>query len=130
MRRALVLVLVLPSLMAAAACSGSGFDQPSAARFHTGPCRALAPAVLALGKDLHGLGRKAPTATQRAALALHQKDLRTHQAGLDDELAPAVQDLVTTVGVVRLRADTNSYAPSLAGTAMSAYTGVVKACTT
>ena len=126
MRRVLTLSLVL----AAAACSSASFDQPSASSFHAGSCRELAPSVLALGKDLHGLGPKTPSTGQRTALKTHQGDLRTRQAGLDPASAHTVQDLVTEGGIVRLRTDTNSYVLLLAKDALTAYQGVVKACTT
>jgi hypothetical protein len=124
-RRVLVPVL----LLALAACSGGGFDQPKASAFASGSCRDLAPSVLALGKDLHGLGSKPPSSGQREALTKDQGTVRARQASLPSTLAPDVQELVTAVGVLRLRADTNSYEPGLTKTAMSAYTAVVTACT-
>lgn len=117
-------------LLCLAACSSSRFAQPRPSAFSSGSCRALAPSVLALGKDLHQLGSKTPDDNQRTALKDHQGELRMRQAGLPAELAPIVQTLVTTVGVVRLRTDTHSYTAVLADDAMSAYRKVVAACTT
>ncbi|MCW2672176.1 MAG: hypothetical protein JWP14_765 [Frankiales bacterium] len=118
-------------LIVAASCSGgaSSFHQPRASAFTAGSCRDLAPSVLRLGRDLHGLGSNAPTREQQAAIKAAQTDVRNLQPRLPTSLAAVVQELVTTVGILRLRTDTDSYDPSLAGTAMTAYRGVVTACT-
>lgn len=119
----------LLALVVLSACSGSGFDQPKASAFRAGSCRSVAPSVLALGKDLHGLGTKAPSSKQKSALKDHQRALRDQQPGVEPSLAPTVAKLVTAVGIVRLRADTDSWDSALADTAMQAYQGVVRTCT-
>lgn len=121
--------LAVVVLIGVAACSGTSFDQPKASSFTAGSCRDLAPSVLSLGKTLHGLSSKVPSTSQRDALKTSQADVRSRQSAVPAGLAPTVQDLVTTVGIVRLRTDTNSYDKSLATDAMSAYQKLVKACT-
>jgi len=117
-------------LVATAACSsGSSFAQPSAQDFSPGACRVLAAPVLQLGRELHGLGSKAPSTSQAEAITSSQGKVRTLQPALPSQLAPAVQDLVTAVGVLRLRNDTNDYDKSLQQQAMTAYRTVVAACT-
>jgi hypothetical protein len=117
-------------LVATAACSsGSSFAQPSSRDFAPGACHDLAAPVLRLGRQLHGLGSKSPSTSQAEAIRSSQGDVRTLQAGLPRQLAPAVQDLVTAVGVLRLRNDANDYDESLQHQAMTAYRTVVKACT-
>ncbi|MCW2668239.1 MAG: hypothetical protein JWO27_136 [Frankiales bacterium] len=124
-----VLVPVLLLVVAACSDSGSSFHQPRVSAFYPGSCRDLAPSVLRLGRDLHGLGSQAPTREQQAAIKAAQSDVRDLQAQVPTSLAATVQELVTTVGILRLRTATDSYAPSLATNAMTAYRGVVSACT-
>ena len=118
-------------LVTVAACSGGGpsFSQPKPAAFSPGSCRELASPVLQLGKELHSLGGSNPTAAQRTALKTAQSAVRRQQPTLPTSLAPPVQDMVTAVGVLRLRADTNSYDPALAGSALTAYQALVTVCT-
>ena len=121
----------LPVLLLAAACShgGSSFAQPKASAFHPGSCHDLAAPVLGLGKDLHGLGSKTPDSEQALAIKGHQGQVRVLMDDAPEGLKPVVQELVTTVGVLRIRTDTNSYDPSLAKDAMAAYRELVAACT-
>lgn len=121
--------LLAPALLlGAVACSGPGFSQPTLSAFTPGSCQTLAPSVLALGRDLHSLGTRSPSDSRSDALKSDQAQLRSRQAGLSTELAPTVQQLVTAVGIVRLRADTDSYDPSLARRALGAYREVLSAC--
>ena len=123
--------LVVASLLAVtAACSGgSSFAQPAPRDFAPGACRDLAAPVLQLGKDLHGLGDKAPSTSKAAALTTAQGKVRSLQPHLPADLAPTVQQLVTAVGVLRLRNDTNSYDRSLRSQALAAYSALVVKCT-
>jgi hypothetical protein len=121
---------LLPLALVLCACtSSSGFSQPTASAFTPGGCRDLAPAVLTLGKQIAALGSKPPSKQARSALATAQKSVREQQSALDPALAPTVQSLVTAVGVLRIRADTNSYASGLRDDALKAYDAVVSACT-
>ncbi len=121
----------LPVLLLAAACSsgGSSFAQPKADSFSPGTCRDLAKPVLQLGKDLHGLGDRAPSQRQADAIKAAQAQVRTVMPRAATDLQPHVQKLVTTVGILRIRNDTDSYDVSLAKDAMAAYRELVSACT-
>jgi len=122
---------LVPALLLATACTGGGssFAQPKATAFSPGSCRDLASPVLALGKDLHDLGSKAPTKDQAGAIKDAQTTVRGLLAAAPAELRPAVQKLVTQVGILRLRTDTDSYDTSLAKDAMTAYQELVTTCT-
>jgi hypothetical protein len=123
--------LALLPLVLLAACS-SGLDQPDAQDFTDGTCRAVAPGVLELGKTLDALkgkGDKAPSKEQRTALKTAQDQVRAVPAATDTALAATVQQLVTDVGIVRLRADTNTYEKALATTAFASYQKLLAACT-
>jgi hypothetical protein len=129
--------LALLPLVLLAACSGTNaparasFSQPPASAFAAGPCSAVAPAVLALGKDAHDLaGGKEPSPATSASLKTNQQLIVAVQPGLDPALAPSFSDLVIKVGLVRIRTDTNTYVSSLAPSLMASYSAVVKACTT
>jgi hypothetical protein len=128
---------LLPLVLVAACSSGGGaqppnssFSQPQASAFSSGPCSAVAPAVLDVGKDAHSLaGRKPPTPAISASLKTNQDLINAVQPGLSADLAPAFRALVIQIGVVRLRTDTNTYQPSLGSDLMSSYDALVKACT-
>ncbi|MCU1600356.1 MAG: hypothetical protein JWO22_1065 [Frankiales bacterium] len=121
---------LVPVLLLAAACSGgSSFAQPRSDAFSPGACRELAPPVLQLGKDLHALGSKTPDPGQADAIKAAQARVRALQDQATGTLQPAVQKLVTTIGILRIRNDTDSYDASLARDAMTAYRELVDACT-
>lgn len=119
-------------LLLTAACSGgsSDFAQPAPEAFTAGACRDLAPPVLDLGRDLHQLADASEVPESlKQSLKDAQAKVRAGQPKADTALAPAVQELVTTVGYLRLAADTRSYQPQLAQQAGTAYDAVVAACT-
>ncbi len=121
----------LPVLLLAAACShgGSSFAQPKASAFSPGSCRDLASPVLALGKDLHALGTRAPSDAQADSIKAAQARVRSLNSAAPDDLKPAVQQLITAVGILRIRNDTDSYDASVAKDAMTAYQELVTVCT-
>ena len=132
MNRLFVTLLLAPTLLAAVSgcsSSSSSFAQPKESAFNPGSCRQLAPAVLRLGRDVHDLGTKTPSASQRTTLKDDQQKVRDLQPGLSAGVAPAVQDLVGAVGLMRIRADTNSYDGTLAGLALKQYDALVALCT-
>ena len=132
-------LVALGSLSAAllAGCTGSSsgptpptFAQPSAAAFTDGPCRTLADPVLSVGRDARRLGDgPTPPADVRASLKDAQDLLAASQESLQPPLAKPFGDLVVTIGLVRLRADGNTYEPSLGADLSKAYDAVVAACT-
>ncbi len=127
-----VTLLLAPTLLAAVSgcsSSSSSFAQPKESSFSPGSCRQLAPAVLRLGRDIHDLGTKTPSGSQRTTLKIDQQKVRDLQPGLSAAVSPAVQDLVGAVGLMRIRADTNSYDGTLAGLALKQYNALVALCT-
>jgi hypothetical protein len=122
-------LLVTGALLLAVGCSSSGgFDQPDRSDFLAGSCRDMATPVLGLGKTLHALGKAAPTTRQRDALRSDQGLLR--KVTPSAALATDYDALVQSVGIVRLRTDSDSYSPDVATTALASYEVLVKACTT
>ena len=123
------LALVALGLVAVSACS-SGPKQPSTTAFAPGTCRAAAPEVLQLGRDVRRLGNGPDVSTSRVeALTSAQDRLDGIASGAEASYAPSLRRLVTAVGLVRLRAHTGSYSPALGRDAMSAYDGVLAVCT-
>lgn len=128
MRASLLLSL---SFLAVASCSsGSTFAQPEAKAFHDGTCRTVASQVLSVGRDARKLGTSAsPPDDVRDRLKAAQAALIAVQSTADAAVVAPLDKLVVSIGLVRIRADGNSYAPEL-GTALSAaYDAVVTACT-
>jgi hypothetical protein len=125
--------LLLPlSLVVLAGCSGgSSFSQPEASTFHDGTCRTIAPQVLSIGRDARKLGTSAtPPVDVRDRLKQAQEALIAVQPTADAAVVAPLAKLVVSIGLVRLRADGNTYSPDL-GTALStAYDALVKSCTT
>ncbi len=125
--RRLACTLTLVVLLAG--CSGDA-DAPSPESFRPGTCQAVAPDVIALGKDARRLG-------DDGVVEQEVKDsLREAQTRLSDvtetaerELQPVLTKLVTTAGLVRLRADGNTYEPALGKQLRRDYEAVVTACT-
>jgi hypothetical protein len=128
MRRTLLPVIALFAC-GVTACGHDATTQPPVSAFADGTCRVAAPDVLALGEAARRLGTK--TTVDGAVLT----DLRDAQAGLrtvTDGAEPAYTNvfskLVQSTGFVRIRADGNSYDPSLGKQLMSDYAAVLKAC--
>lgn len=130
-----VAALLLPVVLTAG-CGGSStpkstFTQPKPAAFKDGPCRAVAPSVLSIGRDARKLGKgPMPPASVRDDLKSAQDAVAAVQAGLDPALVAPFSRLVIAVGVVRIRADSNTFEPALARSLSEAYEGVLSACTT
>lgn len=128
---------LLPLVLLAACSSNPGsapakasFSQPPISAFATGPCSAVAPAILALGQDAHDLAAlTTPTPALSASLKTNQELIVAVQPGLDAALVPAFSDLVIKVGIVRLRTDTSTYEASLAAELSTSYNAAVQACT-
>lgn len=121
---ALVLLAVAPLL------AGCGDDTPAVGDFAAGACRSAAPDVLAMHRTVAGLGMgpAVPDADKKA--------LRTRGAQLLTAIASApgrpaeLQAYAQSVGLLRLRADGNEYAPSLADNEQTAYGRLLARCTT
>ena len=133
-RRVVVPALLLAALVAG--CSGSSgskekaFDQPAESEFMEGPCRTVAGPILTIGREARKLGKDpSPPAEVRKRLEQAQSAVFAVQEGLPPTLSKPFSELVISVGLVRLRSDSNSYDPT-AGEALSkAYVALVAACT-
>ena len=121
--------LALSALALATACSSgsSGPKQPAASAFADGTCRTAAPDVLTIGRQARKLGKDAP-ASALGPMTTAQDRLDTITSGAEPTYEPALRKLVTSVGLVRLRAHTGSYEPSLGKDVLSAYDGVLAVC--
>lgn len=133
MRRLLCALLVASGCAActshSAPPSASAPPAPQVAQFTAGTCRLVAPDVLALGNLAWRLKGQAnvPVADQTA--------LRTHQRSLIQALPKAnsvtrkpLQDLITTIGFVRIRVDGRSYQPVLLDDMARAQATLQSAC--
>jgi hypothetical protein len=101
--------------------------RPGLDQFHTGTCYDAAPTILAVGDlaiRLRGAGQV--STVDRATLSTGQKELRTLRTSA--ELAQPVKDLVTAIGFVRLRVDSNSYDATLMEGLLTAEQQVVSHC--
>ena len=138
MRRAAAPLLTL--LLTVTACSGGGtsakpgptLKQPPVAAFTAGPCRAMAPDLLAIERDATQVGSAAaPSESALGRLKDAQGRIRALQPSFaaDKVLTPVVEDLVVAVGVVRLTAVSNVYKPSYAADAKRLAAAAITSCT-
>jgi len=115
--------------LAAAGCGGNDEKllRPGRDQFHTGTCYDAAPAILALGDTAIRLrGASEVSTVDRATLDAGQKELRKLRTSA--ELEKPVKNLVTAIGFVRLRTDSNTYEPRLMDDLLTAEQQVVKGC--
>ena len=127
MRRALPVLLALPLLLGA--CS-SGPDLPAEGDFAEGTCRSAAPDVVAVGRALPELG-DGPEVDRdvRSSLQDAQGRLKALAEAAEPTVKPGLDRLVVAVGLVRIRADGNTYDPALGEELQKAYDEVVRSCT-
>jgi hypothetical protein len=122
--------------LALAACgsggSGSGASAgslPKVDDFAAGPCRAMAPGLI----DVLRTARQDPAAAEpralSAALTPPQKTLHGLQPTAG-QFGPALENVTTTIGFVRLRADSRNYDPALLVDVKRATESLVGRCTT
>ncbi|MEX2289740.1 MAG: hypothetical protein WD794_05365 [Mycobacteriales bacterium] len=113
-----------------AGCAGSGPDVPEESAFAEGTCRTAAPDVRAVGQSLPELGEGGRVDPQvRDALREAQDRLDALADGAEPALRPALTDLVQKIGIVRIRADGNTYEPQFGDGLTSSYAQVVQLCT-
>jgi hypothetical protein len=128
MRRTLLPVIALFA-MGLSACGGAKTSQPPVSAFADGTCRVAAPDVLALGHVGSQLGtRMTVDGALKARLKEAQDGLRTVTDGAEPAYQKSFQRLVVSTGFVRIRADGNSYDPSLGKQLMADYNAVLTAC--
>lgn len=130
MSRRLAAVVAFAALLAGCTSSGDGPEIPAESAFLEGTCRTAAPDVIAIGRTIPRLGDGG--AVDQAV----KDELRTAQDGLfaltstaEQAYKPAFDELVVSTGIVRIRADTNSYEPDLGGLLRRSYERVLSVCT-
>ena len=103
---------------------------PEESAFAEGDCALAAPDVLAVGQLVPRLGEDGEVEAEvKDGLATAQERLR---AVAGSAVAPArepLDDLVLSIGLVRIRADGNTYEPSLGEDLRAAYERTVETCT-
>ncbi|MBC7678296.1 MAG: hypothetical protein H7233_04820 [Pseudorhodobacter sp.] len=129
----------LLGLLMLAACTSSGSSGPSASAgprvpaesdFTAGTCASLAPDVIAIGKDIPRLGSGGDVDQEvKDSLRDAQDRIFAVAQAAEPEVKPALDDFVIKIGIVRVRADGNSYATSLGDLLTTAYDGVLAVCT-
>lgn len=126
-RRTTTAAGALAVLLLTAACTDDG---PAVEDFSAGACRDAAPAVLELRELTADLGDdpRIPDEDKDALRAAQGRLVETAQRATG-EGGEQLQALVESVGLLRIRADGNTYEPFLADDVRAAYDQVVAACT-
>ena len=124
MRRALPLLLLVLVL---AGCTSS--DVPAEEDFASGTCRTAAPDVRAVGETLPRLGDGGKVEQEvRDELRESQDRLVALADGAEPELQDELKGLVEAIGLVRIRADGNTYESAQGEALTRAYEKVLDAC--
>lgn len=110
--------------------SSDGPQVPAESAFAEGTCRAAAPDVRAVGETLPRLGDGGRVDDEvKATLREAQERLRALAEGMEPSLQPAFTDLGEKIGLVRIRADGNTYEPELGEALTTSYEQVLEVCT-
>ena len=126
MRRALSSALLVVVL---AGCTSSGPDVPDEEDFAAGTCRTAAPDVRAVGEAIPRLGDGGKVdADVKDDLREAQDRLAALSEGAEPDVAPSLQGLVEAIGLVRIRADGNTYEAAQGEALTRAYEDVLGAC--
>lgn len=125
----------LPYVLSALALAGlvgcSSSDVPDESAFAEGTCRTAAADVRAVGQSLPELGDGgAVDGEVRAGLREAHDRLRALADGAEPALQPVLAELNEKIGIVRIRADGNTYEPQLGELLAASYERVLEACTT
>jgi hypothetical protein len=127
------LTLVALSAVLLGACSSSSSDGPEVppeSAFTEGTCRTAAPDVRAVGEAVSRLGEGGEVdAEVKESLRESQGRLRAVADGAQEELEPLLEDLIQKIGIVRIRADGNTYEPQFGESLTRSYEQVVSVCT-
>lgn len=111
-------------------CSSSGPDVPDESAFAAGTCRTAAADVRAVGQSLPELGDGGSVDGEvRAGLREAHDRLRALADGAEPALQPVLAELNEKIGIVRIRADGNTYEPELGDLLTTSYERIVEACT-
>ncbi len=128
MHRALPCALLLTVLLAGCT-SSSGSDVPEESAFAEGTCRTAAPDVRAVGEAIPQLGDGGEVDDDvQDALRDAQDRLDALAGGAEPAVAPPLKELVEKIGIVRIRADGNTYEPELGEVLARSYERVLDAC--
>lgn len=124
MRRAVPLALLALVLTG---CSSS--DVPAEEDFAAGTCRTAAPDVRAVGEALPRLGDGGKVdGDVKDELREAQDRLQAIADGAEPALRPDLEALVVAIGIVRIRADGNTYESAQGEALTRAYEQVLDAC--
>ena len=120
-------------------CTSSGGSAPSApsgprvpaeSEFKAGTCASLAPDVIAVGQAIPKLGSGGDVEQDvKVSLRDAQDRIFAVTEAAEPDLKPALDELVVKIGIVRVRADGNTYETSLGELLTKAYDGVLDVCT-
>lgn len=119
----------VPALLLALVLTGCTSDVPAEDDFAAGTCRTAAPDVRAVGEALPRLGDDGKVdADVKDELREAQDRLAAVADGAEADLAPDLQALVEAIGIVRIRADGNTYESAQGDALTRAYERVLDAC--
>lgn len=124
MRRAVPLVLLAVVMVG---CTSS--DVPAEEDFAAGTCRTAAADVRAVGEAIPRLGDGGEVDEDvKDDLREAQERLAAVADGAEPSLQPDLQELVVALGIVRIRADGNTYESEQGEALTRAYEQVLDAC--
>jgi hypothetical protein len=119
------------ALAALVGCSSGGPEVPDESAFTEGTCRTAAADVRAVGQSLPELGEGgAVDGEVRAGLREAHDRLRALADGAEPALQPVLAELNEKIGIVRIRADGNTYETQFGEQLTASYERVLEACTT
>jgi hypothetical protein len=123
---------VLPAVLVAlalAGCSSSGPDVPDEDAFAAGTCRTAAADVRAVGEAIPELGEGGKVdGDVKDELREAQDRLAALTDGAEADVQPALRGLVEAIGLVRIRADGNTYEQAQGEALTRAYEQALDAC--
>jgi hypothetical protein len=108
----------------ASACTAANADEsdlppedlPAASAFKAGACQSTAQDVLGLAKLARTIvSAESVSAADRTELRTRQAKIAEARANADEQLAKPLQDLVTSIGWVRIRFNGQTYDPKIVG---------------
>ena len=119
----------VPVLLLAALLAGCTSDVPAEDEFAAGTCRTAAPDVRAVGEVIPELGDGGKVEPDlREELREAQDRLVAIADGAEPALKDDLQGLVEAIGIVRIRADGNTYESAQGQALTRAYERVLDAC--
>lgn len=119
----------LVALLLAGCTAGTGPDVPSEDAFASGTCRTAAPDVRAVGEAIPRLGDGGKVdGAVKDDLREAQDRLAALADGAEPAVGPDLQALVEAIGLVRIRADGNTYGTAQGEALTRAYEQVLDAC--